>query len=265
MAEKARLMDISKCIGCRGCQVACKQWNGLPAEKTKFFAAPGGYQNPADLSPTTFYLVKFYERETPKGVKWRFRAHTCMHCTDASCMDACPVEPKAMSRDAATGFVYVDEERCMGCGSCEASCPFGVPHVDENKGKSMKCSGCSDRVAEGREPACAKACPSDAISFGDLETMQAKAQARAEELKKQGFKPYLYGIKERGGLRTLYVMPEGIAFYDLPKKPEARADLELFHHHMRAFKASGRAVTARAVREIWALCGRKGDFSSQRT
>lgn len=261
MSEKARLMDISKCMGCRGCQVACKQWNGLPAEKTKFFAATGGYQNPAGLSPTTWYVVKFYEQMTKGGVKWRFRAHTCMHCTDAACIEVCPAEPKAMCRDAATGFVYVEEDRCVGCGSCVEACPFGVPHVDEKKEKSVKCDGCIDRVEQGREPACVKACPADAISFGDLSEMKAKAQTKAVKLKKQGFKPYIYGVKERDGLHTIYIMPEGLAFYDLPAQPEARADIGHFKQYMMAVKKSGLPVTRDVVREIWAHCRRKGSVS----
>ena len=136
--QKARLIDISKCMGCRGCQVACKQWNGLQGEKTKFFAAKGGYQNPAALSSNTWSLVKFYEKQTEDGLTWRFRIHTCMHCKDAACIEVCPTEPKAMSRDQTTGFVYVNEERCIGCGACSEACPFEVPHVDENKGVSTK-------------------------------------------------------------------------------------------------------------------------------
>lgn len=256
MTGKAKLIDLSKCMGCRACQVACKQWNRLPAEKTDFFAHGGGYQNPSALSPSTWRVVKFYEKTSKDGVViWRFRVHACMHCISAACMDICPAEPKAMSRDAATGFVYVNEDNCIGCGSCVEACPFNVPHVDQAAAKARKCTGCVDRIEHGREPACAQTCPPDAISFGDLAELLAKARAREEELGKQGFKPYVYGIKERSGMRTLYILPEGREFYDLPANPVSPAGISRFKQFREAMKDDGLPLTAGAIQEFWARSG----------
>ncbi|MCK4303531.1 MAG: 4Fe-4S dicluster domain-containing protein, partial [Candidatus Eisenbacteria sp.] len=209
MAESSFYYDGSLCIACRGCQVACKQWNNLPAEKTQFFAEAGGYQNPADLSPTTWTLIKFHETyDKAKGVDWQFRRHHCFHCTDAACIEACPVDPKAMTRHPEFGTVFVNQELCIGCGACEEACPYGVPHVNEDTEKSYKCTGCRDRVAEGLLPACAKTCPTNAIRYGSKKEMYALAKERVKELKKMGFKDAnLYGLEQLGGLRSIYVLP----------------------------------------------------------
>ncbi len=261
--QKARLVDISKCMGCRGCQVACKQWNELQAEKTKFFAAKGGYQNPAALSTDTWILVKFYEKQTEDGLTWRFRAHTCMHCTEAACIEICPTEPKAMSRDQTTGFVYVNEERCIGCGVCAEACPFGVPHVDANRGVSTKCSGCMARIENGMIPACAQACPGEAITFGDLSALLAKANERISYLKTKGYTPHLYGESESGGLRTLFIMPEGLLFYGLPAKPKSKVDTSLFRHRLKDLGKKGIPINAKMVREVLARDGIKKDTASE--
>ncbi len=261
--QKARLIDISKCMGCRGCQVACKQWNGLPGEKTTFFAAKGGYQNPASLSSDTRVLVKFYEKQTEDGLTWRFRAHTCMHCTEAVCIEICPTEPKAMVRDQDTGFVYVNEERCIGCGVCEEACPFGVPHVDANKGVSTKCDGCIARIEEGMKPACAQTCPGEAITYGNLSALLAKANERISYLKTEGFTPHLYGESESGGLRTLFIMPEGLLFYDLPAKPKSKVDMSLFHHHLKDLAKKGIPINAKTVQEVLARNGIKKDMAKE--
>ena len=117
---KARLIDVSKCTACRGCQVACKQWNDLPAEHT---TQTGTYENPPELSGSTWIKVEFRE----KPGEWLFRAHTCMHCTDASCEKVCPTG--AISHNGEV--VIIDQEWCIGCGYCVQACPYGVPHKDE--------------------------------------------------------------------------------------------------------------------------------------
>ncbi len=222
MAENSFYYDGSLCIACRGCQVACKQWNNLPGEKTEFFAAPGGYQNPADLSTITWNLIKFHEVENKDSVEWHFRRHHCFHCTEAACIEACPVEPvKAMGRHPQTNTVVVNQDRCVGCGACEEACPFGVPHVDEDMEKSFKCTGCVDRVTNNMEPACSKNCPTDAIRYGDKAQMYELAKKRVKQLKKQGFKKAsVYGTKQLGGLHSIYVLPGKFDIYGLPENPE---------------------------------------------
>jgi len=244
MAGKAVLFDLSKCMACRSCQVACKQWNGLPGEKTTFFGGPG-YQNPKDLSPKTWTLVKFFEEKRADGLIWAFRKHQCMHCTDAACIAACPVTPKAMSRDEATGIVYVNEERCIGCGACAEYCPYGIPHIDEEQEKSKKCTMCIDRVKEGLEPACVKTCPNGALIFGDRDELVKKAKAIATKLKAGGKNAYIYGLNELKGQRSIYVLPEGLDFYDLPKNPKVPEDVGFLEGLLKPYSAA--TLTAAAV------------------
>jgi len=242
MIKKAVLFDLSKCIACRGCQVACKQWNNLAGEKTTFFEGTG-YQNPKDLSPKTWTVVKFFEKKVNGNIIWAFRKHQCMQCSDAACIAVCPV--KAMTRDEKTDIVYVNEKLCIGCGACQEYCPFGVPHVDENEEKSKKCTFCIDRIEEGLEPACVKACLTEALEFGNREELVIKAKARAKELEFAGKRPYIYGIKELKGLNNIYILPEGLDFYDLPKSPEVPKDIGLLNNLLKPY--SGFTLTAAAV------------------
>ena len=221
MAEKAMLIDTSKCTACRGCQVACKQWNELSAETTEFFVVGSGYQNPPDLSADTYCLVEFHSSTTSGGdPEWLFRKRQCMHCTDASCVSVCPVS--AMQKDSATGFVFVDEELCIGCGACVSACPFEVPRLtSDESAKSKKCWACLDRLTEGAvtgdipQPACAKSCPSGAITFGDRDALVTQAQARQAEIG-----GHLYGVEEAGGLHQIYVLQKDPSFYGLPSASE---------------------------------------------
>ncbi len=245
MAEKAILFDLAKCMGCRGCQVACKQWNDLPGEKTEIFGGPG-YQNPKDLSPMTYTLVKFYEEYKNNKMIWAFRKHQCMQCTDPACVSVCPVTPKAMTLDKDTGAVYVNRERCIGCGACVEYCPFGIPKIDEKAEKSTKCTFCIDRITKGMEPACVKTCPNEALIFGDREEMVKLAKKRADELKKQGYNPYIYGLKELKGEHKIYLLPEGLDFYDdMPKNPKVAEDIGVLQHLLKPYSAA--ALTAAAV------------------
>ncbi|UCB52793.1 MAG: 4Fe-4S dicluster domain-containing protein [Candidatus Zixiibacteriota bacterium] len=239
MAEKALLLDMEKCIACRACQVACKQWNELPGEKTTFFAAAGGYQNPIGLSPSTYTLVKFYEVEQQDKLRWLFRVHRCMQCVDPACVKACPVSPKAMTRDENTGAVHVNRERCIGCGACREYCPFTVPVIDTEAGKSTKCTFCFDRQAEGIEPACAKACPTDCQVFGDRADILKMAHHAHQRLVGKGRNPVIYGEKELGtGTKKIYVLPEPLDLYpDVPKNPKVSEDLGFFHQMLKPLGA----------------------------
>lgn len=246
MADMALYIDPSKCIACRACQVACKQWNGLPAERTTFFSGPG-YQNPGELSPKTWTLVKFFEEEyVGDKLEWRFRKVQCMHCKDPGCVTACPVSPKAATRDEKWGFVYIDHGRCIGCGACTIGCPFGIPHVDEamDEPKSKKCTMCNDRVVSGLVPACAKACPTGAVSYGTRKAMMVKAETRVKELKNTGKKPYIYGKKEMKGLHSIYVLPEGVDKYDLPKNPKIPEDVGYLHELLGPMLGSSKISAA---------------------
>ena len=207
---KARLIDVSKCMACRGCQVACKQWNGLPAEETK---QRGTYENPPELSGTTWIRVEFRERPG----EWLFRAHSCMHCTNASCEGVCPTG--AISHQGEV--VIIDQELCIGCGYCAEACPFDVPHRDEATGTARKCTFCIDRITNGLEPACAKTCPPGAIQFGERADLIEAAHRRARTLTALGYPDVtVYGDNELGGLHTIYVLTDRPSEYGLPEAPQ---------------------------------------------
>lgn len=207
---KARLIDTSKCMACRGCQVACKQWNGLPSESTEQL---GTYENPPELSGHTWIRVEFIERPG----EWLFRAHTCMHCTNASCEEVCPTG--AISHQGE--FVIIDQEWCIGCGYCVQACPFDVPHKDEITGTARKCRFCIDRVSNNFEPACAKTCPTGAIQFGERVDLIAAAHNKVQTLRANSHpNACVYGENELGGLHTIYVLTDSPLVYGLPEAPQ---------------------------------------------
>ena len=216
----AMLLDLSKCTACRGCQAACKQWNDLPAEETTNW---GSYQNPKDLSYDTYTLINFQEYERSDGsLAWLFLNQRCLHCTHAACVDVCPTGALSYNE---MGFVSYEEEKCNGCGYCTQFCPFGIPRlggVDAITGeaKSSKCTFCQDRTSNGLSPACAQACPTGAIEFGDRAELIAEGRQRVEALKAKGRSgARLYGEKELGGLHQMYVMDEKASVYGLPESP----------------------------------------------
>ncbi len=207
---KARLIDVSKCIACRACQIACKQWNELPAEHT---TQRGTYENPPELSGSTWIKVEFRERPG----EWLFRAHTCMHCTDASCEKVCPTG--AISHQGEV--VIIDQKWCIGCGYCVQACPFNVPHKDEITGTARKCRFCIDRITNGLAPACATTCPTGTIQFGERADLLAAAQERVQTLRANGSpNATLYGEDEMGGLHTLYVLTDRPSVFSLPEAPQ---------------------------------------------
>jgi formate dehydrogenase iron-sulfur subunit len=199
----AKLIDTSKCIGCKACQVACMEWNDL---RDEVGTNTGSYQNPADLSSESWTLMRFAEYENPKGdLEWLIRKDGCMHCADPGCLKACPA-PGAIVQYA-NGIVDFQEENCIGCGYCVTGCPFDIPRISKRDHKAYKCTLCSDRVAVGLEPACIKACPTGALVFGTKEDMQLHAAERITDLKSRGFEQAgLYDPQGVGGTHVMYVL-----------------------------------------------------------
>ena len=169
MSEKAILFDSSRCTACRGCQVACKCWNDLPSTLEKNGnPSTGSYQSPMDLNGTTRILISFNEEAGgDKGVKWAFGRRSCQHCTDAPCATICP--GGALKKDEATGFVSVDESKCIGCQFCVMACPYGVRSWNKEQKVVEKCTLCEQRISQGELPQCVAQCGSRARFFGDLE------------------------------------------------------------------------------------------------
>lgn len=215
MAQAMCLIDTSRCIGCRACQAACKQWNQLPAEKTTF---TGSYENPPRFSSNTWCRVAFREHGDNGRVDWLMSKQGCMHCNDAACMQACPAG--AIYRTE-YGTVNIDEVRCIGCNYCVVACPFRVVGFDRRTSKARKCTFCIDRLANGLEPACAAACPTGSISFGDAQDIVPEATVRLDRLRAGGRRNAgIYGLDEVGGTAMLYVLTDEPAKYGLPSDPE---------------------------------------------
>ncbi len=205
----AVLVDTTKCMGCRACQVACKQWNQLKATKTEF---TGSYENPKHLSGDTWTIVRFIESNNG-GPKWRFRKQQCMHCEDASCITVCPT---GAAHKLDNGIVVIDQKICAGCKYCIEACPFQTPKASED-GTAIKCRPCFDRVGNGMQPACVKACATGAPSFGPREKLLAEAKERAAKIPNGR----IYGETELGGLGWIYVLDRDPAAMGLPVDPKA--------------------------------------------
>ena len=201
--EVAKLIDVSSCIGCKACQVACMQWNDL---RDDIGDTVGVYDNPRDLTPASWTVMRFSEVETEPGrLEWLIRKDGCMHCADPGCLKACP-SPGAIVQYA-NGIVDFVSEHCIGCGYCVSGCPFDVPRVSRKDNKAYKCSLCSDRVGVGLEPACAKACPTGAIRFGTKEAMLDFGAGRVQDLVERGYaKAGVYDPPGVGGTHVMYVL-----------------------------------------------------------
>jgi formate dehydrogenase iron-sulfur subunit len=217
--QVAKLIDTSKCIGCKACQVACMEWNDL---RDEIGINAGVYDNPPDLSGQSWTVMRYAEYENPKGdLEWLIRKDGCMHCEDPGCLKACP-SPGAIVQYA-NGIVDFQEENCIGCGYCISGCPFDVPRISKKDKKVYKCTLCSDRVAVGLEPACVKACPTGCITFGDKEQLQHDAAERVVELKSRGFEQAgLYDPQGVGGTHVMYVLhhaDDPTLYSGLPKDP----------------------------------------------
>ena len=237
--------DTTLCIGCKACEVACKQWNQLPADGLEFTGE--SYDNTSHLAGTTWRHVAFVEQIAPPEAppdlsKWLMMSDVCKHCTNAGCLEACPTG--AIVRNEFDD-VYIQPDVCNGCGYCVPSCPFGVVdiigHADYTKGRAFaadgrthddatqtrggvagKCTLCYDRQKANLEPACAKACPTESIQFGDVAELQARAKARVETLRARGTESYLYGVDTDtsvGDLNAFFLLTEAPGAYNLPERP----------------------------------------------
>ncbi|WP_028318213.1 formate dehydrogenase subunit beta [Desulfobulbus elongatus] len=217
--EVVKLIDVSKCIGCKACQVACMEWNDL---RDAIGENRGVYDNPADLSDQSWTVMRFAEVEPAPGrLEWLIRKDGCMHCADPGCLKSCPA-PGAIVQYS-NGIVDFHQEACVGCGYCVIGCPFNIPRLSPKDGKAYKCTLCSDRVAVGLEPACAKICPTGAILFGSKEDMLHHAAGRVVDLKERGYgQAGVYNPPGVDGTHVMYVLhhadrPE--LYQGLPKDP----------------------------------------------
>jgi formate dehydrogenase iron-sulfur subunit len=202
--EVTKLIDVSKCIGCKACQAACLEWNDKRQEPGENV---GVYENPHDLTPNMFTLMRFTEWDNPKSgnFEWLIRKDGCMHCEDPGCLKACPA-PGAIVQYA-NGIVDFIHENCIGCGYCVKGCPFNIPRISKVDRTAYKCTLCSDRAAVGLQPACAKTCPTHAIVFGPKKDMIAHAETRIADLKSRGFdRAGLYNPQGVGGTHVMYVL-----------------------------------------------------------
>ena len=227
--------DTTLCIGCKACEVACKEWNQLPAEKDSLSGM--SYDNTRDLSATTWRHVAFVEQMAPGGdgalpefqSRWLMMSDVCKHCDPAPCLEACPTG--AIFR---TEFdtVVVQQDICNGCGYCVPACPFGVVDLSEDDGKAHKCTLCYDRLKGGYEPACAKSCPTDSIQFGEVEELERRARQRVADLHGRGVEDaYLYGAPETPGatggierLNAFFLLLDRPEVYGLPAAPTRPAE-----------------------------------------
>jgi len=217
--EVAKLIDVSKCIGCKACQAACMEWNDL---RDEIGVNRGIYDNPPDLSGASWTVMRYSEvQPEPNRLEWLIRKDGCMHCAEPGCLKACPA-PGAIVQYS-NGIVDFHEENCIGCGYCLTGCPFNIPRLSKKDGKAYKCTLCSDRVAVGMEPACIKSCPTGALVFGTKEDMKRHAQGRIADLNSRGY-PHagLYDPEGVHGTHVMYVLqhadrPE--LYSGLPKDP----------------------------------------------
>lgn len=241
---KAMLVDVTRCIGCRACQVACKSWNqreGIETENT------GSYENPPDLAPNSWTRIKFVEEGSGDSLKWHFRRVMCQHCTRAACEHVCP--PKAISHQEKTAVV-IDQDKCTGCKYCITACPFNVPRYNADTNTAMKCTLCIDRISNGLEPACSKVCPTEAVQWDERDVLVKAAKDRIAFLEKKGFTDLrLYGETELDGLGVMFLLAAPATTYGFPEKPEFPVTVNLWQNILKPLTivAGGGAVVAALV------------------
>ena len=221
-----KLIDTSSCIGCKACEVACQEWNDLAPEAT---TQGGTYQTLPETTARFWNLIKFSEHESPRGFHWLMRKDQCMHCAEPGCLIACPA-PGAIVQYA-NGIVDFQPDQCIGCGYCITGCPFHVPKFAADTRRVYKCTLCVDRVAEGLQPACVKACPTSCLQFGTKDAMLAVADQRVARLKEDGFaEAAVYDPPGVGGTGVVTVLAFGDRpeLYGLPRDPAVPAAVRVW-------------------------------------
>ncbi|RDH76382.1 4Fe-4S dicluster domain-containing protein [Mycolicibacterium moriokaense] len=238
--------DTTVCIGCKACEVACKEWNHVPDDGLNFTGM--SYDNTEGLGADTWRHVAFIEQRKPLGAqegsagavdigmptfdrpgdgdaergdfRWLMSSDVCKHCTHAACLDVCPTG--ALFRTE-FGTVVVQEDICNGCGYCVPACPYGVIDQRKDDGRVWKCTLCYDRLGDGLEPACAKACPTDSIQFGELSELRERAERRVDQLHDAGITDArLYGEDPAdgvGGAGAFFLLLDKPEVYGLPPDP----------------------------------------------
>ncbi|WP_344892910.1 4Fe-4S dicluster domain-containing protein [Actinomadura meridiana] len=219
--------DTSVCIGCKACEVACKEWNGVPEDGLEFTGM--SYDNTQGLDADTWRHVAFIEQDKPMGraetgaagdLRWLMASDVCKHCTHAACLDVCPTGSLFRTE---FGTVVVQEDICNGCGYCVPACPYGVIDRREGDGRAWKCTMCYDRIGVGMEPACAKACPTESIQYGPLDELRERAALRVDQLHDQGVDDArLYGHDPDdgvGGDGAFFLLLDEPEVYGLPPDP----------------------------------------------
>jgi formate dehydrogenase iron-sulfur subunit len=213
--------DTSVCIGCKACEVACKEWNSVPEDGLAWLGL--SYDNTGELSANTWRHVAFIEQPGSgdrDGVRWLMSSDVCKHCTSAACLEVCPTGSLIRTE---FGTVVVQQDICNGCGYCVPACPFGVIDRREEDGRAWKCTLCYDRIGDGLEPACAKACPTDSIQYGPLDELRERAKTRLDALHEEGVtEARLYGEDDEdgvGGAGAFFLLLDEPEVYGLPPDP----------------------------------------------
>ena len=226
MSITAFLTDSTLCIGCKACEVACKEWNELGGDGLNWSGF--SYDNTGALGASTWRHVKFVEQAPVPGfggnageqTSWTFSSDVCKHCEEAGCLEACPTGSIVRTE---FGGVFIQPDVCNGCGYCVTSCPFGVVERNEKDGRAFKCTFCYDRQKGGLIPACAKACPTESIQFGEMDELRERAKRRLEELHRKGIEDaHIYDPIDTSvaGTHAMFIVRGDARSYNLPPAPE---------------------------------------------
>jgi len=207
---KGVLLDLTRCIGCRACQVACKEWNERSVKKTTL---TGNFTNPPELNSETFTHIRYVEQEKEDQPVWSFIKNQCLHCKNPACASVCPVE--ALKKTEAGPVTYTFE-RCIGCRYCMLGCPFYIPKYEWEKAVPWvrKCTFCADRIQEGMVPSCIKVCPTNTMLYGEYDDIMKEANSRMANNPGK-YVNHIYGKDEAGGTSWIYLSAvpfEGLGF-----------------------------------------------------